>query len=93
MKLLWLSFFRLRTLVAAVFAPAAAVGGQAQTAGDRVNLAVFGAPLPAPDCGREWTGPIRVDEVRVTPLAGEDPTGWQLEWWGSIWPDHGASVL
>ncbi|MBK9138881.1 MAG: hypothetical protein IPM17_08985 [Verrucomicrobia bacterium] len=89
LKSVWTSLRGLRSFVPTLFTLAAVTGGLAQTAGDRVNLAAFGAPLPAPDCGVEWTGPIRVDEVRVTPPPGEDPAGWRLEWWGSIWPDHG----
>ncbi len=58
-------------------------------AGERVDLAAFGQPLPAPDCGLEWAGPIRVDEVRARPPEGEPIGDWRLEWWGSIWPDHG----
>jgi len=68
-----------------------AVGGLAvaQPDPDRVDLAGFATPLPPPDHGLEWTGPIRVDEVRVEAPAGVDARSWRLEWWGSIWPDHG----
>ena len=61
----------------------------AQPDPDRVDLAGFATPLPPPDRGLEWTGPIRVDEVRGEAPAGVDPRVWRLEWWGSIWPDHG----
>lgn len=62
----------------------------AQEAGDPVDLARLASPLPAPDRGVRWVAPVRVREVWIDRAADADPRMWRVEWWGSVWPDHGT---
>ncbi len=57
---------------------------------ERVDLAAFGERLALSECGVVWQGPIRVAEVRVHGCDNSEVADWCLEWWGSVWPDHGT---
>ncbi|MHB1033707.1 MAG: hypothetical protein ACYC35_01255 [Pirellulales bacterium] len=66
---------------------------EAPQAGDRVDLAAWGASLEARDSlGVEWENPRQVDEVRlVLPASAAGPADLpRVQWWGSVWPNNGS---